>query len=164
MTDIQIRYWDYKEGARHNLATEGLTQQYNTEYGRHNVQTEILGFQTLDESKRHNVQTETLGFKNLEETVRHNVESENIGYIQARASSAMASASMIQAQAATSQAQSAALRSQSEVLLNTSKRNYQNIQNDIASKTEVATIAGAYVGIVGDLFKVAGSAAMLAAL
>lgn len=143
MTDIQVRYWEYVEGKRHNVETEGLTRGYNQEIVRHNTQTEILGFQTLSE------------------TQRHNLVQEDIGQQQARASLTMASASVVQAQAASSQAASAAMRAQADVALTTSKTTYQNTSNWIQNQQKYPQVIGSWVGIVTDVFKIAGTAAAL---
>lgn len=57
MTDIQIKYWDYVEGHRHNLA-------YETENNRHNSATEQQAAKELVETKRHNIVGEDVGWYN----------------------------------------------------------------------------------------------------
>lgn len=93
MLNTQVLYHTYKETQRHNLATEGLTQQQVSESIRHNVVVEQQGWSNINETIRHNKQQESIGFQNialgyanLEETTRHNYAQEAIGRTQARAS------------------------------------------------------------------------------
>lgn len=101
MTDIQVKYWTMKEGARHNLAME-------QENYRHNVQTEIQAGRELLEAARHNSVQEKLTHRQqtihlnverakLNELSRHNRATEYVSHLQAQASAQQAAASMLQA-------------------------------------------------------------------
>lgn len=87
MTDIQIKYWDYIEGARHNLA-------YETENNRHNTATERQAANELVETNRHNVATEGIQQGALNENIRHDYATEANQRISANASMLSASAAM----------------------------------------------------------------------
>lgn len=93
MLNTQVLYHTYKETQRHNIATEGLTQQQVSESIRHNKVTEDQGWVSVNETIRHNKAQESIGFQNislgyanLEEQTRHNYATEAIGRTQARAS------------------------------------------------------------------------------
>lgn len=85
MTSTQVAYWNYKESARHNLATEGIQQEANkisagqlAESIRHNQATEKISILNLNETKRHNVVSEKLTVNQIKEQHRHNVATEHL--------------------------------------------------------------------------------------
>lgn len=94
MTDIQVKYWTYKEGQRHNLAQEGETY-------RHDVASEKQAARELIETNRHSVMMEKLQHRGqtmdynikkqqLTETARHNKAQEGISQMQAMAAASQA--------------------------------------------------------------------------
>lgn len=92
MTHNQIDFWNYKENARHNLATEA-------ELSRHNQSVE-------GETNRHNVVTESndtrqvaVNEATVAETSRHNYVMEDIGYYNASNQALQAKAAYLNAQA-----------------------------------------------------------------
>lgn len=147
MTDIQIKYWDFMEGRRHNLAYEGETN-------RHNVVSEGQGQQNLIEMNRHNETTEQQGSQGIAENIRHNKANEALssyanqsGRLQALASGAMAAASE-------SQARSAAARANSDIRLNAAREAGLDYDNSLKSATLVSNAAKTnvsnYVGMVSE--------------
>jgi hypothetical protein len=78
MTHNQIEWWKLKETQRHNVVTEGISQNTLNESIRHNVQTEVQARNELLEQARHNQVSEAIGWGNLAETTRHNRESERL--------------------------------------------------------------------------------------
>lgn len=72
MTDIQVKYLNYNESVRHNLATESQAQAELAERNRSNLVNERIATESLQESIRHNTATEG-------ETYRHNVATESLG-------------------------------------------------------------------------------------
>nr|UVJ88923.1 hypothetical protein [Picobirnavirus sp.] len=106
MLATQVEYWKYKEGARHNLATESLQSESNAiareqvsvnwftahENQRHNQQQEAIGWTNANENIRHNMVTEGIQRDTLNETRRHNRVQEDIGYQNAYANVSQANA------------------------------------------------------------------------
>lgn len=126
MLATQVQYWNYKEGQRHNIASENLQQQSINETIRHNVKTEGQTDFYNAEVARHNQVQETLGFKTLAETARHNRAQESIGYQQAAASQLSAKASYLGSQAAMRNAETNEFLSISQSSLNQSSTKYNN--------------------------------------
>lgn len=69
MTELQVKYWSYRETERTNRANEGLRRDELMETIRHNMSVE-------GETHRHNVATEAIGWAQVNETHRHNVAFE----------------------------------------------------------------------------------------
>lgn len=90
MTSMQLEYHKYKEGARHNQATESQAKNELMETARHN-----LAFET--ETRRHNVvgemETQRHNIVGERETNRHNVAAEMNDYIKAAAARSQAETS-----------------------------------------------------------------------
>lgn len=137
MTDIQVKYWGLLETGRHNLAEEGETE-------RSHKAGESISLMSLSESQRHNVETERQGWEDV--TSRR---------WQALASQDQARASQQQAQAALSQASSARIRALSDSAFTDSRTLGQNINNEIADKTKIASIVSGYAGAAGTLAGIA---------
>lgn len=82
MTQNQIRYQEYLESKRNNMAILDETKRSNiareTENNRHNVATETNQWATLDENRRHNYVSESIGFTQAGEQARHNYATEGI--------------------------------------------------------------------------------------
>lgn len=131
MTDIQIKYFDYVEGKRHNIVTEGETI-------KHNRQTESQALNELVETRTHNRNTEGLTQQTINENVRHNLQSESIGRTQANAARLSAQAGMLSASAAMQNAATNASNlinqtklTESQVAYNKSKTKGQDIRNAV---------------------------------
>lgn len=154
MTDIQIKYWEYVENARHNRVSEGISQGTLDESRRHNVVTENVSLLNLSELNRHNVQTEQVAWKNAasQEIIA------NASATQARASMIQANAALMNAQsnqrqaaAAESQAASAAIRANAEAAYKTSQTEGQNIANVVSRTTIPAHIVSPYMDLIGTM-------------
>lgn len=185
MTDIQIKYWDYKEGQRHNLT-------YETETNRHNFATEQQAARDLVEVNRHNVVSEGIDARNASSNEhnaasnRMNAESNRMNAysnqsnaesnrMNAYSNQRMASASATQANAALRNASvkerqvavSEAMLPYEQKKAAASASNYsaktkgQNISNEISSATKKAQIASPYIGLIADVFSIGKSAASL---
>lgn len=159
LTDIQIKYWDYVEGKRHNIAYEGETQ-------RHNYATEHQQAQELVETVRHNTvyegETNRHNVVYENETKRHNVATEGIQRTQASASMMQAQASQRQAGAAERQAQAASDNAVNNAIVGastaaynrerTQEQHYQNAvtgaRNDMDISLAPASAAADYAGRV----------------
>lgn len=143
MTDIQVRYWDYKENQRHNQAVEGETYRHNSatevqaaneliEVNRHNVvseqETNRHNVVTETETHRHNSATEQQEKNELKETKRHNKVQESIGKRQASASEIQARAATSQASTARKRANTEAAVAKSQIELNTANANLATLK------------------------------------
>lgn len=134
MTDIQIKYWSYKEGARHNYATETQARNELAETGRHNLITEGQGQQSINEN------------------VRHNQMSEQIGLIGA-------SASMIQANAAASNAYSNRMNAETNRLVGASTIALNQVKTTAQTISNVVAGTGLKVKAVNSVFYEVGKTA-----
>lgn len=149
MTDIQVKYWVYREDKRHNLVSEGINQGTLNESVRHNVRTEDISLLNLSELNRHNVQTEQVAWKNAaSQEVMANAST-----MQATASMIQAGAAQRQAAAAESQAASAAIRANADAAYTTSKTVGQNVSNLISQMTIPANVVSPYVNITSTIVK-----------
>lgn len=125
MTDIQIKYWTFKEGSRHNLATE---DQWKNE---------------LHETGRHNLVTESQGQQSVNENIRHNKTSEGIESIKA-------SASMSQAAAALKNADTNRMEGIASISLTNEKTTAQKISNIIGGTGLKVKAVSSVFGNVAD--------------
>lgn len=131
MTDIQIKYWSYVEGARHNYATEEQQRNELSELRRHSLITEGQGQQSINETIRHNLVGESQGQQSINEHIRHNYATEDIGYINANASMLSASAALQNAAANTRNAATNAMVGKTTARLNTQNAIGKHIDNTI---------------------------------
>jgi len=80
MTTTQVDYWRYKEGQRHNVATETQARNELAETVRHNYvtegETQRHNLVVEGETNRHNLVTEGISLKEYKERKRHNLVSE----------------------------------------------------------------------------------------
>lgn len=89
MTANQVKYLEYREGKRANLANEALTKARDqrsyhiallgaNETVRHNKKTENIQSGNLDETRRHNFASERITTQQFGETQRHNKQLEQL--------------------------------------------------------------------------------------
>lgn len=100
MLATQVQYWTLQENKRHNIMSEQLGSQQNTEMIRHNLKAErqqdtslqqeaqriSISRDTLKENIRHNKANESITKWLNSETQRHNLATEAVGRTNALAS------------------------------------------------------------------------------